>query len=144
MNKIIISCLFAAILLIALAACQKDSKTEPGSEKKSQAQTTPQMLTRDQRARVDISRMKLAQIKEAVDEFWYRYGRLPQGLADLYSCTATTGQNCTPLMQQEDLNDAWGNPLQYAVTGQSAFRLKSLGANGHPGGADADLELTEP
>lgn len=40
-------------------------------------------------------------------------------------------------------NDGFGNPLVYESDGGS-FRLRSLGADGAPGGAglDADIEIT--
>ena len=36
--------------------------------------------------------------------------------------------------------DAWGRPLIYESTG-TAYRLMSLGADGHPGGRDQDADI---
>jgi len=42
--------------------------------------------------------------------------------------------------------DPWGNPWIFEVTDSGSFRIRSLGADGLPGGTgeDADLSSDEP
>lgn len=56
-------------------------------------------------------------------------------------------QNLTALGADQDSNDAFGNPIQYKLTdGGRGFELLSFGADGKPGGseANADIVVTGP
>ena len=94
-----------------------------------------------ERAKADITKMKLQSIKNSVMEFRMRYNRIPRSLEDLYTCTEVTGDGCTPLVDKDELRDAWGGPLRYEARGERAFRISSLGADGASGGEGVNFDI---
>ena len=100
------------------------------------------IFAQGERAKADITRMKLQEIKSAVNEFRFRYNKVPRSLEDLYSCTEVTGQGCQPLTSKDDLVDAWGTPLEYETRGNT-FRIRSLGADGRSGGEGVNFDIFE-
>lgn len=81
-------------------------------------------------AKADVTRLKLQGLKQNIYLYQMRNNQLPQ---DLKSAGASDA----------DLNDAWGNPVQYrALDGNRSYELKSLGADGRDGGSGADEDIT--
>lgn len=98
------------------------------------------IFSQGERAKADITKMKLQEVKNSINEFRFRYNKVPRGLEDLYTCTEVTGQGCQPLMSKDDLTDAWGTPLEYEARGNT-FRVRSLGADGRSGGDGVNFDI---
>lgn len=94
-----------------------------------------------EKAKADITRMKLQQAKSSINEYRFRYNRLPQSLADLYGCNETTGSGCTPITEKDELTDAWGNPLEYEAH-ERTYKIMSLGSDGRSGGDNYNSDIS--
>jgi len=82
-----------------------------------------------QKAKAGLSKGILEQFKGELAVYQITNNSFPQSLSAL-------GGN-------KDLNDAFGNPVQYKVTdGGRGYELTSLGADGKPGGSEADADIT--
>ena len=85
------------------------------------------------RAKAEISEMKKAigiyQIKNA--------GRIPESLEDL----KTPGKGEEEGIMPDLGKDPWGNEYEYEKTGTRKFIIRSLGADGQPGGEGQDADI---
>jgi len=78
-------------------------------------------------AKAELTRTKMASVKEPLYMFQMRENTLP---SDLTAAGAT------------DPTDGWGRPLQYKLLdGSRSYELKSLGADGREGGTGADADI---
>ncbi|MCB0317175.1 MAG: type II secretion system protein GspG [Bdellovibrionales bacterium] len=94
------------------------------------------------KAKVNITKLQMKEIGSAIEQFRLQYNSLPGGLNDLTSCTDATGPGCVPILQEEQIKDAWGNLFAYSLEGSGrAYRITSLGANGQQGGEGVDFDL---
>lgn len=116
------------------------------------ALVAPGMAGRTEQARRVRALADMQTIAERLDLYRLDAGRFPtteQGLAALVEPPAAPPR---PLRWNPDgyldqaLVDPWGAPYAYTATSDHAYRLRSLGADGAPGGsgADADVELERP
>ena len=95
------------------------------------------------RAKADLTRTKMQGVKQSIDEFRLRYNKVPNSFDDLTSCTDLTGSGCTPLINdKKELEDTWGTPLRYEKSGDRAYRIISLGADGKSGGTGVEADIT--
>lgn len=69
--------------------------------------------------------------KERIEQYQRLNGRMPLRLSD------------TPPIpgKGDDLNDGWGNPLQYERLDNERCTIASLGADGVPGGQGENLDI---
>ncbi|MBX7137279.1 MAG: type II secretion system protein GspG [Oligoflexia bacterium] len=94
------------------------------------------------RALADLTRVSIKSTQNSIEEFRLRYNGLPNSIEDLSSCSERTGAGCIPIAKEDDLKDAWGNRLVYSVdNGGRSYRIKSFGADGREGGANADSDI---
>lgn len=96
------------------------------------------------KAKANITRIKLAEIESYIEQFRLQYNRVPGSLNSLVNCSEETGPSCTPIANAESLNDGWGRPFQYSSGGDGrSYAIKSLGADGKDGGSGVDIDLTK-
>lgn len=101
------------------------------------------LLGAGDKAKVDLTKVSLQQVKQDIEQFQLRYNTLPSSLEDLTRCTQATGQGCVPIANQDSLVDAWGNTFVYQRAGSSrAYVIKSLGADGRDGGDGVNYDIT--
>ena len=94
------------------------------------------------RTKAEMARIKMTDVKSKIDEFKFRYNKIPNSFDDLTSCTDLTGSGCTPIVSSKDeLEDTWGTPLRYEKSGDRAFKITSLGADGKTGGSGVDADI---
>ena len=96
------------------------------------------LAAKQARARVDM-----AVLKQACSLFHIKEGRLPK--ESEWPAFLTEGS--TPYITKEAikngaLKDPWGNPYRYTKSGANAFEIKSLGADGKPGGSGANADIS--
>ena len=112
----------------------------------------PNVIGRPDQARVTVTRTDLRTVANALEMYRLDNRRYPtsrQGLRALVErpTDAPLPVNWSPGGYLAGLpKDAWGNPLVYVSPGETAaFDLRSLGADGNPGGTglDADLDLRD-
>ena len=96
------------------------------------------------KAKARLTKTKLLEVKSHIETFELQYNKLPSQLSDLYRCSdEVTGSGCVPIVNgEEDLLDAWDNPLQYSLSGRE-YTLRSLGADGADGGSGVDADFVE-
>lgn len=71
-------------------------------------------------------------IDSAVASFRLKNGRLPATLQEIW------GES---LDVDEPPKDAWGRDIVFAPSADGSFELRSFGADGAPGGTDADADI---
>lgn len=110
---------------------------------------TPGLFGQLGRARAKAAQMQLESVSAAVEMFHSDVGRYPtsaEGLkALLTEPGGVDGWSGPYLKNQKLLLDPWGRPLLYTAGDNGrGYSVKSLGADGRPGGSgvDHDLEST--
>lgn len=94
------------------------------------------------KAKANITRIKLAEIESYIEQFRLQYNRVPGSLNSLVACNEETGASCTPIANPESLNDGWGHPFLYTAGGDGrSYSIKSLGADGKDGGSGVDVDI---
>lgn len=105
----------------------------------------PMLYSRVGKARQSVARQKLASIEQAIQLFYYDYGRFPRELQALTTRPPDIDPSkwTTPTLKPEDLIDPWGNPWMYKYPGDhGVFDLYSYGADGQPGGENENADIT--
>lgn len=100
-----------------------------------------------QGAKAILTEMKIGKLKGAINQYQLMHNRLPPALQSLVSCDQASGAACVPLVDKDDLNDAWNTPMLFNVEGTGrSYQIKSLGADGREGGSgtDGDISSTGP
>lgn len=95
------------------------------------------------KAKARITKLKMQEIAQAIEQYRMEYNSIPQSLQDLTQCNQVTGPDCVPVYKQEgdDLNDAWGNSFEYRTQNNGrAYRISSFGADGRSGGDGVDYD----
>lgn len=100
------------------------------------------------KSQVKITKAQLEIASHAVERFKLDMNRYPtqeEGLAVLITAPANASGWDGPYFDKETLpKDGWGNPLIYERDSSGsgwAFRIKSYGADGKPGGEGEDADL---
>jgi general secretion pathway protein G len=99
------------------------------------------------RARSDTARLQVDQLGTALDLFRVDVGRLPsteEGLRALLQAPTGVGKWRGPYLKKSDaLVDPWGRPFVYRRPGEHRdYDLVSYGADGRPGGAGEDIDVS--
>lgn len=111
----------------------------------------PQILGRVSEARSETARTQLELIRVALDNYYLDNGRYPttsQGLEALRTRPASDPEPRDwrgPYLRGEVPTDPWGRPFIYRSPGEqnpATFDLKTLGADGEPGGEGEDADLS--
>ena len=107
---------------------------------------TPTLMGHLSRARTKAAELQLKSTLSAVELFREDVGRYPttaEGLAVLVKEPAGVEGWTGPYLEgPSSLNDPWGRPIIYALGRHVS--VKSLGADGEPGGSSADRDLEVP
>ena len=99
------------------------------------------LLGAGDKAKADLSRISMTQLKQDIEQFQLRYNSLPGTLDDLVKCNQLTGSSCVPITKESSLLDAWGNRFQYRTGSGRSYTIKSLGANGQDGGDGVNVDI---
>jgi len=96
------------------------------------------------KARTNI--LRLEKIKGALELYRTEFGRYPGQLGDLIRPSADIQQSGKLFMkyaEESELKDVWEHDLLYKNENDGrSFSLTSLGADGAPGGTDANQDVT--
>ena len=123
-NRIVLSIVLIGVCLGGLVGCdgKKAEEKKAADEAARAAEVVKQMRETFEkskeegrnRANADITRVKIMQVRNYIDEFRLIYRKFPDSFNDLTSCTQLTGDGCVPIVTDEkEFNDAWGNRLKY-------------------------------
>lgn len=108
-----------------------------------------QVVGQMDRAKVDVARLQLRQLQNALTLFQldtHRYPTATEGLAVLIDPPQDpTGWRGPYLKNKDLLADPWGHTVAYAIDDAGAYVLTSRGGDGKEGGdgAAADIALGE-
>lgn len=108
------------------------------------ALVTSRVLGGRDRANVGLTNTQLITLAGKVDQFQMDTGRLPESLDQLVSASGMPNW-LGPYAKSEELNDPWGNPIQYRRPGTDGpYELVSLGADGQAGGESVNADIRKP
>lgn len=94
------------------------------------------------RGKASLARSQIQTLAGKVENYQLDTGRLPEKLEDLVTPPAHAGGWLGPYAKAAELNDPWGNPIQYRTPGDSQpFELVSLGKDGKPGGDSYNADV---
>lgn len=108
----------------------------------------PNVIGRPDEARVTVANTDIRTISAALKMYRLDNGQYPttqQGLRALVERPATppVPRNWSSEGYLSDIPvDPWGNPYSYTSPAPGGFELKSLGADGQPGGEGLNADLT--
>jgi general secretion pathway protein G len=106
---------------------------------------TPSLMGQMARARVKAAKLQLQTVASAVDSYRADVGRAPtvnEGLSALIGRPEGVEGWLGPYLQDAStLKDPWGRAIQYSVD-DDGFEIKSLGADGKPGGDSVAADIT--
>lgn len=110
---------------------------------------TPGLIGQLGRARAKAAQLQLDTIAAGIEVFRSDVGRYPttqEGLSALVrEPDGADGWTGPYLKDAKVLKDPWGRPVAYSIDAEGQkFTVKSLGADGKPGGSSADRDLQSP
>ncbi len=99
----------------------------------------PNLLGAADEANVKAAQAQIQSFRTAITQFRLSNNRFPNNLEELIN----NEDGRRYLDANEIPDDPWGNPYQYTEPGPDGhqFEVKSLGANGQPGGDGYDAEI---
>ncbi|MDB5325525.1 MAG: ral secretion pathway protein [Phycisphaerales bacterium] len=93
------------------------------------------------RGKQEAARTEIAQIRQAVEQFYSVYGRYPTTEEGLLVLRKPTEKISDPLLTQDPI-DPWGRLYIYGEPGRTEpYEVICLGADGHEGGTGADMDI---
>lgn len=102
------------------------------------------VLNAGDKAKLMTTKLKMTQLKGAIDTYQLMHNSLPNRIDDLMRCDEKAGTSCFPVATQEQIVDAWGTTFTYSIeTGTRRYKITSLGADGKQGGSNFDGDISE-
>lgn len=98
------------------------------------------------RAKRDLNRLRMQDLKSAISEYQLRYNTLPPSLDALVN-GAPGIVGFQKVANPEQLSDAWGRAFIFVLENNGrSYKITTLGADGMEGGSDANFDdsLTGP
>lgn len=94
------------------------------------------------KAKAKITKMTIQSIGQEIEVFRLEHNALPRSLDEMVNGSERLGANFVPLLDEKQIQDAWGNNLEYNLEGEGRrYRITSLGADGKAGGTGVDFDL---
>jgi general secretion pathway protein G len=105
----------------------------------------PQVLNQLGGAKSKSAAIQIRDFEQALELYKLDVGRVPRDSDGLEALVrqpqGAKGWNGPYLKKDEIPDDPWGNPYEYGVSG-SNVEITSLGADGRPGGAGEDADVS--
>ena len=129
---------FALLCLVAVGASIGCDGETPSADKDAQfkedVHTIAELIRANEersdemasQARVETTGKAIEALDQAVLIYQIKVGRLPMSLRDF---TKPMADDEEPLLRENMLNDAWGNPFEYKVDGKK-YTIRSAGPDG--------------
>ena len=89
---------------------------------------------------VTTAKAQIKSIEGAIANYRLNHNKVPDDLSEL---TMPDPDNFNDVYIDEIPVDPWGNPYEYNKMSNSKFELRSLGADGMPGGDGEDADIPE-
>jgi general secretion pathway protein G len=103
------------------------------------------IIQNQKRAQWKLAQTQLTNLANEVDQYNSDVGRYPETLQQLLAAPGGADGWLGPYAKAADLKDPWHKDIAYtAGSGDSAFELRSLGADAKPGGDGADKDIVAP
>ena len=103
------------------------------------------IISNQKRAQWNLAKTQMQNLANEVDQYQGDVGRYPETLQQLLAAPGDADGWLGPYAKAADLKDPWHHDITYtAANGDNAFELRSLGADGKPGGDGADKDLVAP
>lgn len=108
------------------------------------ALTVPRILGQSDEAKVQLTKTELSTLAGTIEQFKLNTGKLPESLNELVS----NSRNLSNWKKLRDVTpkDAWNNEITFerSSSNRYGFKLKSLAADGLPGGDDLNYDIIFP
>ena len=91
-------------------------------------------------SQVTVTQGKMQNLKLPIQTYRNQENKLPDSLEQLLE-PSEKNMNEPYVESEEELNDAWGNRMQYVKLSSSKYDIISLGADGVEGGDADDMDL---
>jgi general secretion pathway protein G len=105
-----------------------------------------QIAGKSEAAKARLNEAKISSVRSALQNYRLEYGVCPAKLEDLLSGgneTKGSGKVFIAMVKEDELKDIWVTPFIYEVQNNGrSYKLTSLGADGVPGGADVNQDVT--
>ncbi len=100
----------------------------------------PRFFGQQAEAQVTITKAKQGQLKLPVESYYRHHSKLPESLDVLLEPSDKNFGNAY-VEDESELEDAWGNRMQYNKLSSSKYDIISLGADGLEGGENEDADI---
>jgi general secretion pathway protein G len=104
------------------------------------------IIQNQKRAQANLARTQLQTLATEVDQYQGDTGKYPDTLQQLVSAPSDVDGWLGPYAKATELKDPWHRDIEYSASagGDQPFQLKSLGADGKPGGEGVDKDIVAP
>ncbi|CAN5268778.1 type II secretion system major pseudopilin GspG [soil metagenome] len=102
------------------------------------------IISNQKRAQWNLAKTQMQNLANEVDQYQSDVGRYPESLQQLLAAPGDADGWLGPYAKANDLKDPWHRDISYSASGDNGFELRSLGADGKPGGDGADKDLVAP
>ena len=104
------------------------------------------IIGNQKRAQANLARTQLQTLSTLVDQYHGDTGRYPETLQQLVSAPSDADGWLGPYAKATELKDPWQREIEYSANadGDAPFQLRSLGADGKPGGEGVDKDIVAP
>lgn len=108
----------------------------------------PNVTGQGEKAKASAAKTDMAQISAELDLFKLEVGRFPsaqEGLDALIKNPGNVSNWNGPYSKKKEMKDPWGNDYKYSSPGpnNTAYEIKSLGADGKDGGDGPNADIVK-
>lgn len=102
------------------------------------------VISSQTQAKVTATRARMQTVRQALEMYKMDQRKYPTSADGLKILTQVPANRSDSYLDEDQMNDAWGNPLQYQIPGKNgkAFDLVSHGDDGAPGGEKEASDLS--
>jgi len=104
------------------------------------------IIGNQKRAQANLAKTQLQTLATEIDQYQGDTGRYPESLAQLLTAPADADGWLGPYAKANELKDPWHRDIEYTASGDgdAPYQIKSLGADGKPGGDGVDKDIVAP
>jgi len=103
------------------------------------------VIQNSNRAKANLAKTQLNTLSANIEQYQGDVGRYPDSLDQLLKAPSDADGWLGPYGKESDLEDPWRRKIEFAAgSGDTPYQLKSLGADGKPGGEGVDKDIVAP
>jgi general secretion pathway protein G len=103
------------------------------------------IIQNQKRAQARLAETAVNALATNIEQYQSDVGRYPESLDQLLTAPSDADGWLGPYAKAGDFKDPWHRAIEYTASGgDTPFQLKSLGADGKPGGEGVDKDIVAP